>query len=153
MAEERLNVPVLVGVVPLLTVTNFAVDEGYKVASIAGSNIKQLVAPTTKTIKIEALLIKEFRALRPALETLALTSRALGAAVGPIAQVAGIPVVTKSGGVHLDMQITSLSFSQDNQMRDTLKVSLSLVHVPRSSLVGLIGGSVDVVAGVGTAFI
>jgi hypothetical protein len=147
------NVPVIVGVVPLLTVTNFAVDEGYKVAAIAGSNIKQLVAPTNKTIKIEALLIKEFRALRPALETLALTSRVLGAAAGPIAQIAGIPVVTLHAGLHLDMQITSLSFSQDNQMRDTLKVSLSLTQVPRSSLLGLIGGAVDVVAGVGTAFI
>lgn len=151
MAEPP-NVPVLVGVVPLFAVTSFVLDEGYKVTAIAGSNIKQLVAPTTKTIKIEALLIEELRALRPALEALALTSRFLGAAAGALTQFAGIPVVAKNG-IHLDMQITSLSFTQDNQMRNTLRVSMTLVNVPRSSLLGLIGGLADLAVGVGTAFI
>jgi len=148
----RLNIPVLVGVVPLLAVTSFILDEGYKVTPIAASNLKQMVAPTSKTIKIEALLIKGERALRPALETLALTSRFLGAAAGVLAQFAGIPVVAKNG-VYLDMQITSLTFTQDNQMRDTLRVSMSLVQVPRSSLLGLLGGLGDLAVGVGTAFI
>ena len=70
----------LVGVVPLLAVTSFVLDEGYKIVPIAGSlstQLKQMVAPTTKTISIEALLIGEFRALRPALEAMALTSRLL----------------------------------------------------------------------------
>lgn len=150
--SERINVPVLVGAVPLLAVTSFVLEEGYKTAAIASSKFTQLVAPTTKSIKIEALLIKEFRALRPALEAMALTSRGLASATGPLMKLAGIPVVAKNG-VHLDMQITSLTFTQDNQMRDTLRVSMSLVHVPRTQLGGLLGGALDLAVGVGTAFI
>ncbi len=147
-----MNIPVLVGAVPLLAVTSFALDEGYKSAAIASSKFMQLTAPTTKTIRIEALLIGEFRALRPALEAMALTSRALASATGPLMKFTGIPVVAKNG-VHLDMQITSLVFTQDNNMRDTLKVTMSLINVPRSQLAGLLGGALDLVAGVGSAFI
>jgi hypothetical protein len=149
---ERTNVPVLVGAVPLLAVTSFVLEEGYKTAAIASSKLTQLVAPTTKSIRIEALLIREFRALRPALEAMALTSRGLASATAPLLKLAGIPVVAKNG-VYLDMQITSLVFTQDNQMRDTLRVSMSLVNVPRPQLGGLLGGALDLAVGVGTAFI
>jgi hypothetical protein len=147
-----LNIPVLVGPVPLLAVTSLVINEGYKTASIAGSTHTQLVGPTAKTISIEALLVKEFRALRPALEGLALTSRLLAAAAAPLMAVAGVPVVAKTS-VHLDMQITTLVFTQDNQMRDTLKVSISLVHVPRTQLMGLLGAGLDLAVGATTAFI
>lgn len=146
------NVPVMVGAVPLLAVTNFVVNEGYKTAAIAGSTLTQMVLPTTKTINIEALLIREFRALRPALEAMALTSRWLASVSAPVMKLAGVPVVAKTG-VHLDMQITSLVFTQDNQMRDTLKVSIGLAHVPRTQLGGILGGVLDVAVGVGSAFI
>jgi hypothetical protein len=149
---DRINVPVLVGAVPLLAVTSFVLNEGYKTASIAGSTLTQMVAPTTKTITIEALLIGAFRALRPALEALALTSRLLASASAPLLKVAGIPVVAKTG-VHLDMQITSLVFTQDNQMRDTLKVSITLTHVPRAQISGLVGAGLDLFVGTGSAFI
>jgi hypothetical protein len=149
---DRLNIPVLVGAVPLLAVTSFVLNEGYKTASIAGSTIKQMVAPTTKTISIEALLVEDFRALRPALEAMALTSRALASVTAPLLKLAGIPVVAKTS-VNLDMQITSLVFTQDAQMRDTLKVSLTLTHVPRSQLGGLLGAALDLAVGVGSAFI
>lgn len=149
---DRPNIPILIGAVPLLAVTSFVLNEGYKTASIAGSTLKQMVAPTTKTISIEALLIGEFRALRPALEAMALTSRLLASVTAPRMKLAGVPVVAKTG-VHLDMQITSLVFTQDNQMRDTLKVSISLVNVPRTQLGGLLGGALDLAAGAGSAFI
>ncbi len=149
---DRLNIPVLVGAVPLLAVTSFVVNEGYKTASIAGSTITQMVAPTTKTISIEALLIAEFRALRPALEAMALTSRLLASVTAPLMKLAGIPVVAKTS-VSLDMQITSLVFTQDNQMRDTIKVSISLTHVPRTQLGGLLGGALDLAVGASSAFI
>jgi hypothetical protein len=149
---NRPNIPVLVGAVPLLAVTSFVVNEGYKAGSIAGSSLTQMLSPTTKTINIEALLIGESRALRPALEALALTSRALASVTAPLLKVAGVPVVAKTS-VNLDMQITSLVFTQDNQMRDTLKVTIALVHVPRSQLGGLLGGVLDVAVGVGSAFI
>ncbi|MEI7993345.1 MAG: hypothetical protein WCH01_00445 [Methylococcaceae bacterium] len=149
---DRPNIPVLIGAVPLFAVTSFVLNEGYKTASIAGSTLKQMVAPTAKTITIEALLIGEFRALRPALEAMALTSRLLASVTAKLMLLAGVPVVAKTG-VHLDMQITSLVFTQDNQMRDTLKVSISLVNVPRTKLGGLLGGALDLAAGAGSAFI
>lgn len=67
-------------------------------------------------------------------------------------KITGIPVVAKNG-VHLDMQITSLIFTQDNTMRKTLKVSMTLVNVPRSKLGAIIGGALDLAVGVGSAFI
>jgi hypothetical protein len=145
------NVPVLVGAVPLLAVQSFVVNEGYKAASIAASRFVQMVAPTTKTITIDAFLVGAERALRPALEALALTSRALASVTAPLLSVAGIPVVAKNF-IHLDMQITALTFTQDNQNRDTLKVNIQLSNVPRTKL-GAVLGLADVALGVGSAFI
>jgi hypothetical protein len=157
MAEHKSSTPkpswpVLVGTVPLFAVTSLVVNEGYKTAAVAGSRLIQMVAPTAKSITIEALLIAEQRALRPALEALALTSRVLSAAAGPLMQLSGVPVATKSS-VHLDMQITSLVFTQDSQMRDTLRVTISLTHVPRTQLGAAIGGALDLAAAVGSPFI
>jgi hypothetical protein len=146
------NTPVMVGLVPLFAVSSFVLDEGYKITSIASSSFAQMTAPTTKSIKIEALLIGEFRALRPALEAMALSSRALASAAGPLLKVTGIPVVAKNG-VHLDMQINTLVFTQDNIMRDVLKVSISMVNVTRSNVFGLIGAGLDLVVSAGTPFI
>lgn len=145
------NFPVLVGVVPLLKVQSYVVNEGYKSTSIAGSALVQMVSPTTKTITIEAFLVHAERALRPALEALALTSRALASVTAPLLSVAGIPVVSKNF-VHVDMQITSLTFTQDNQNRETLKVNIQLTNVPRPKLGGLLGLA-DVALGVGSAFL
>jgi hypothetical protein len=145
------NIPVLVGAVPLLKVQSYVVNEGYKSASIAGSPLVQMVSPTTKTISIEALLVGAERALRPALEALALTSRALASVTAPLLSVAGIPVVSKNF-VHVDMQITSLTFTQDNQNRQALKCSIQLTDVPRPLLGGLLGLA-DVAVGAGTAFL
>ena len=145
------NVPVLVGVVPLLMVQSYVVNEGYKATSIAGSALVQMVSPTTKTITIDAFLVGAERALRPALEALALTSRALASVTAPLMSVAGIPVVSKNF-IHLDMQITSLTFTQDNQNREALKVNIQLTNVPRPKLGGLLGLA-DVALGVGSALI
>jgi hypothetical protein len=148
---KNVQIPVLVGEVPLLAVTSLVINEGYRATAIAGSSLIQMVSPTVKTITIEALLIGESRALRPALEDMALTSRALGSA-GSVTKFTGIPVVAKTS-VHLDMQITGLVFAQDNQMRDTLRVSINLSHVPRTQLSGLLGGLLDVASAAGSAFI
>jgi hypothetical protein len=145
--------PVLIGGVPLPVVTSFVLTEGYKVAQIAGSStLSQMTAPIAKTIKIEGLLINGFRSLRPAFEALALTNRLLAAAVGPVAQFAGIPVVARLG-VHLDMQITSLVFTQDNVMRDAFKVTMELTNVPRGSISAIVGAVADVALGAASGFI
>lgn len=147
----EVNFPVLVGGVPLLMVQSYIVKEGYKSAPIAGSILVQMVSPTMKTITIEAFLVDGQRALRPLLEALALTSRALASITAPLLSVIGIPVVSKSF-IHLDMQITSLTFTQDNQNREALKCNIELVNVPRPKLLGLLGLA-DVALGVGSAFI
>jgi|SRR2546430_15388094 hypothetical protein len=147
------NVPVLVGVVPLFAVSTFTIEEGYKTAAIPESRFVQLVTPTTKTITIEAMLVDGFRAFRPALEALALTSRALASVTAPLLAFAGVPVVSLHSGIHTDMQITSLNFVQSNDLMNALKVTIKLAYVPRSSLGAIIGGALDIVAGVGSAFL
>jgi hypothetical protein len=146
-----INFPVLVGGVPLLMVQSYVVNEGYKSASIAGSPLVQMVSPTTKTIVIEAFLVEKQRALRPLLEILALTSRALASVTAPLLSVAGIPVVSRNF-VHLDMQITSLSFTQDNVNREALKCNIQLTNVPRPKLGGLLALA-DVALGAGSPFL
>src|SRR5262249_34125697 len=133
------NIPVLVGVVPLFKVQTYVVTEGYKSAAIAASPFVQMVGVMTKTIAIDALLVGAERAFRPALEALALNPIALGAlgatalgltafqvpqalpaaagAIPTAESVVGIPVVSKNF-IHLDMQITQLKFTQDNQNRE-----------------------------------
>jgi len=138
-----LNVPVLVGVVPLLYVQSFIVEEGYRTVAVAGSRFTQLVTPTQKTITIEALLPDEWRIARPFLEALALTSRGLASATAPLLALAGIPVISKTS-VHLDMQITSLTFTQKTNPKDTLTTTIKLAHVPRSMESTALGLGADV---------
>jgi hypothetical protein len=145
------NIPVLVGAVPLLKVQSLVVNEGYKATSIADSPLVQMVSPSTKTVTIEAFLVDAERAFRPALEALALTSRALASVTSKLLAVAGIPVISKNF-IHLDVQITSLTFTQDNQNRNALKVNIQLTNVPRPKLGGLLGLA-DVALGAGSAFL
>jgi hypothetical protein len=69
----------------------------------------------------------------------------------PLLSVAGIPVVSKNF-IHFDMQITSLSFTQDNQNRNALRCNIELTNVPRTKLGGLLGLA-DVALGAGSAFL
>jgi hypothetical protein len=147
------NVPVLVGPVPLLYVQSMSVSEGYRIERIAGSSFSQAIAPTTKTISIEAILLGPERLLlKKELEALALTSRVLVAATARALAIAGIPVVSGLT-ISLDMQITELRFSQSVQKRDALDVTLSLQHVPRSSLFSVLGELADLALGVGSAIV
>lgn len=145
------NVPVLVGAVPLFTVTSLTLTEGYQVQRIAGSRLVQLVSPTTRTIAVEAVLVGRTRLIvKKGLELMALTSRALAAATAPLMSLAGVPVVSGMT-IALDMQITSLKFVQSNQKRDALDVSITLEHVPRSSITAIVGEALDLVLAAGIA--
>jgi hypothetical protein len=147
------NPPVLVGVVPLFNVQSMTLSQGYRIERVMGSRFSQATAPNVKTITIEAMLVDAFRAFRPALEALALTSRALASVTAPLLAFAGVPVVSLHSGIHTDMQITSLNFVQSNDLMNALKVTIKLSYVPRTSLGAIIGGALDVVAGVGSAFL
>lgn len=144
------NIPVLVGTVPLFFVQSMSISEGYRIERIAGSKFMQALAPTTKTITIEAILPGITRLLiKKALEAMALTSRTLVAATAPALKITGIPVISGLT-ISTDMQITELRFTQNVQKRDALDVNLTLQHVPRSSLVSLIGEIADLALAVGT---
>lgn len=145
------NVPVLVGAIPLLYVQSMSISEGYRIERIAGSKFSQAIAPTTKTIQIEAMLIGPERLLlKKGLEVMALTSRLLAAAAAPALKFTGIPVVSGLT-IALDMQITDLRFSQSIQKREALDVSLTLQYVPRSNLTAILGEVADLALAAGTA--
>ncbi|MFD7080690.1 hypothetical protein [Streptomyces sp. NPDC059918] len=134
---------VLVGTIPLLYVQSITMTEGYRVERILGSRFSQATQPSTKTLTIEAVLLGPDRfATKKALEVLALTSRALLAAAGPALAATGIPVVCGLT-LSLDMQITDLRFVQSVQKRDAFDLSMTLQHVPRSSLSTLVGEAAD----------
>ncbi|MFD0277841.1 hypothetical protein ACFVHB_28580 [Kitasatospora sp. NPDC127111] len=145
------NVPVLIGAVPLFTVTSLTVNEGYQVARIAGSRLAQLVSPTARTITVEAVLVGQTRLIvKKGLEAMALTSRALAPAAAPLMNLAGLPVVCGMT-ISLDMQITSLRFTQSNQRRDAIDASITLEQVPRSTLTAVLGEALDLALAVGIA--
>lgn len=147
------NTPVLIGPVPLLYVQNMTMSEGYQIARIMGSKFSQAIAPTTKTINIEAMLIGPDRLVqKKALEALALTSRVLVAAAAPLLKITGIPVVSGLT-ISTDMQITDLRFTQSVQKREALDVSITLQHVPRSSALAIIGEVADLALAAGTTAI
>ncbi|HRC85722.1 MAG TPA: hypothetical protein PK413_08950 [Thermoanaerobaculia bacterium] len=145
--QENFGFPVMVGLVPLFCVTSFILAEGYEKVAIPGSSIVQLTRPSTKKITLKATLPGPWRAFRPALEAMALTSRALAAGTAPLLKFTGLPVVTKTV-VAADMQITSLTFTQDSTNRDTLVVDIVLEHAPRSRVTELIAEGLDLALGV-----
>jgi hypothetical protein len=144
------NPPVLVGIVPLLYVQSLNVNEGYRIERIAGSKFSQAIAPTTKTIAIEAMLLGPERLMvKKQLEVMALASRLMVAAAAPLLAVTGIPVVCGLT-ISLDMQITDLRFTQNVQKRDCLDVSITLQHVPRSSVTAILGEVADLALAAGS---
>jgi hypothetical protein len=145
------NTPVLIGPVPLLYVQSMTISEGYRIERVAGSRFSQAVAPTTKTIAIEAVLPGPDRLLvKKGLEALALVSRVMVAATAPLLGVTGIPVVSGLT-ISLDMQITDLRFTAGTSKREALDVSLTLAHVPRSSITAVLGEVADLALAAGTA--
>jgi hypothetical protein len=145
------NVPVLIGPVQLLYVQSMTVNEGYRIERIMGSRFAQATRPTNKTIAIEAVLIGPERLQQKKdLEALALVSRLLVATVAPTLASSGIPVVSGLT-VSLDMQITDLRFAQSVAKRDALDVSISLLHVPRSTFTAVLGEVADLGLAAATA--
>lgn len=143
--------PVLIGTVPLLYVQSITISEGYEVRRIADSPFSQALAPTRKTIALEAVLLGEHRLrVKKELEALALVSRVLAAAAAPGLALSGIPVVCGLT-VSLDMQITELRFTQSTQRREALDLSMSLQHVPRGGAALLIGEAADIALAAGVA--
>ena len=144
------NLPVLIGPLPLLYVQSMTLSEGYRIERIAGSKFSQAVGPTTKQITIEAILLgPERQLMMKALEAMAMTSRLLVAMTAPALKVTGLPVVSGLT-ISLDMQITDLRFSQSTAKREAIDASITLVHVPRSSLTAILGEVADLALAAGS---
>jgi hypothetical protein len=144
-------VPVMVGSLKLKYVQSMSISEGYQIARIAGSAFSQAVKPTTKKISIRAVLVGPYRLVdKIALEALALTSRLLVAATAPVLAIAGIPVISGLT-MSLDMQITSLQFTQSVERREAIDVAIELDYVPRSGLAALASAAGDIALAAATA--
>lgn len=145
------NFPVLIGPVPLFAVQSMVLTDGYKIERVYGSKWSQALMPTAKTIQIEATLTGPERLLyKHFLEDLALATRWAAAAAAPLLAVAGIPVVSGMA-VATDMQITELKFTHSVAKRETLDLSMQLVHVSRSAIMDLAGEALDLALAIATA--
>lgn len=145
------NTPVLVGDVQLLHVQSITVNEGYRIERIMGSRFVQATQPTNRTIAIEAVLLGTDRLdQKQQLENVALVSRQLVANAPAGQSTVGISVV--SGLVtNLNMQVTSLRFTQSVSKRDALDVSITLEQVLPGSQAGNLSDTTDTRLAPGTA--
>jgi hypothetical protein len=149
--SPRANIPVLIGLVPLFTVTSFTLDEGYQITNLAGSRLAQLTAPSARKMTITGTLVGRTRLVyRKGLEAMALTSRALAAATAPTMFPAGL-IVVSGFVISVDMQITDLQFVQNNKQYDAIDFTVKLTQVPRSSLSLIAGEAADLALAVGMA--
>jgi hypothetical protein len=144
-------IDVLVGPVPLSYVQSLTITEGYKFDRVSGSKFVQAFAPTQKQIVIKATLIGSERLLlKKGLELLALTSRLLLSAAAPLLNITGIPVIAGLT-ISLDMQISNLVFTQSVQNREALNVDITLIQVPRTSALAILGEVADLVVAAGAS--
>jgi hypothetical protein len=120
------NKPVLVGTVQLRHVQSLTVTEGYRVERIMGSRFVQATQPSNLVIAIEAVLLGDDRFdQKRDLERVALVSRQLVANAPTGTAAVGIPVAAGLTTI-LNMQVTSLRFTQSVAKRDALDVSITL---------------------------
>ncbi len=135
---------VLVGAVPLFAVNRLSLSESYKLPPVGGAGLSQFTGTIERTVQIEATLIGDERhAIRLALEAMADLSKTLPALSSV---VSGIPLVSGMTTL-LDMQISSLSFSQSAEEKDVFTVSLSLKHCPRPGVMALISEATNAATG------
>jgi hypothetical protein len=126
---------VLIGAVPLFAVNRITLNESYELPPVGDKKVSQFTGKITRTVQVEATLIGDERhAIRLALEAMADLSRTLPA-VSSI--FSGIPLVAGLTTL-LDMQVSSLNFSQSAEEKDVFTVSISLKHCPRPGVTALV---------------
>ncbi len=136
MSEMITHQPsVLIGAVPLFAVNRITLNEGYELPPVGDKKASQFTGKITRTVQVEAVLIGDERhAIRLALEAMADLSRTLPA----ISSIfSGIPLVAGLTTL-LDMQVSSLNFSQFAEEKDVFTVSISLKHCPRPGVMALV---------------
>jgi hypothetical protein len=120
--------------IPLWAVTAITLSETYHLPPIGSAGARAVVATHDDTVSLSGLLVGTERyAWKAALESAAESSRRGGFMAGVTGgAVTGLILLT-SMTIRTDMQVKTLSFSATAARRDTLAVSVSLVHMPRPS--------------------
>ncbi len=136
MSEMNVHVvDVLIGAVPLYSVTRLTLSENYELPPVGDRGLSQSTGKIVRSIQIEAILIGDQRqTTRLALEAMADLSKTLPALTS---LVSGIPVVAGLTTL-LDCQISSLSFSQSSDEKDVFTASISIKHCPMPGISALI---------------
>jgi hypothetical protein len=135
--------------VPVWAVTTMSISETYHLPPIGSTGIRAVMATHDDTITLTGVLVGAERyAWKLALETLAETSKrgsALAAFTG--GALGGLVLVT-SLTIRTDMQFQALAFNVSAERRDTIDVTMTLVHVPRPGVLAKVleAGSVGVAA-------
>ncbi|MDA0160858.1 hypothetical protein OM076_11330 [Solirubrobacter ginsenosidimutans] len=123
--------------IPLWSVTQLSLSETYHLPPIGSTAHRAIVATHDDTVTLAGVLVGVERfAWKFALETMAEASKrgtALAAMSG--GAVGGLILVT-SMTIRTDMQVQSLSFTASATRREVLDVSITMIHVPRPSLLG-----------------
>jgi len=123
--------------VPLWAVTQMSLAQTYHLPPIGSTAHRAVVATHDDVVTLTGVLPGYERyAWKQALERLAEASKrgSISAALTG-GQVGGLVLVT-SMTIRTDMQVQSLTFAASAARRDVLDVTVSLVHVPRPSLLG-----------------
>lgn len=123
--------------IPLWSVTQVSLSQTYHLPPIGSTAHRAIVATHDDTITITGVLVGPERyTWKALLETMAEASKR-GTALAALTsgKVGGLVLVT-SMTIRTDMQVQTLTFSASAARRDVLDVSITLVHVPRPSLLG-----------------
>lgn len=118
--------------VPLWAVTQLSIESSYFVPQIGGTRRRVAVVSHDDTIGFSAVLVGPLRfTWKVALENLAEASRQ-GTALSRLTGGAqsGL-VLISTATIRTDLAVQSLSFAQNAQRRDTIDVTMRLLHLPR----------------------
>jgi hypothetical protein len=118
--------------VPLWAVTQLSLDSTYFVPQVGGTRRRVAVVSHDDSLSLSAVLLGPLRfTWKVALENLAESSRQ-GTALSRITDgsQSGLVLIT-TATIRTDLAVQSLTFSQSAQRRDTLDVTMRLLHLPR----------------------
>jgi hypothetical protein len=118
--------------VPLWAITQLPIESNYFVPQIGGTRRRVAVVSHDDTLSFSAVLLGPLRfTWKVALENMAESSRQgspqsrfFGSAVG------GLVLIT-AATIRTDLAVQTLSFAQSAQRRDTLDVTMRMIHLPR----------------------
>jgi phage protein U len=123
--------------IPIWSVSTISLSETYHLPPVGPAGSRAIVATHDDTVTLSGVLVgPERHAWKLGLENLADSSKrgsALAAMTG--GRVGGLILIT-SMTIRTDMQVQTLTFTASSAKRDTLDVSMTLVHMPLPGALG-----------------